>query len=374
VGDNLGRVAAVLGEAARRADAVIVTGGIGPTQDDLTREALCAAFQLEMKYSEEYATALRQRWESMGREMPESNYRQAEYPEGAEMLANPKGTAPGLALLIDHKPIFVLPGVPEEMTSLLQLEVLPRLLVARGDSSVVLSRVLRSWGRAEAQVGELLDDLYRASTNPSIAFLASAGEIKVRITAKALDREAAEAMIAPVEAEVRRRLGNSVFGRDDETVLAVIARDLTERGWTIGTAESATGGMVAAQLTSLPGSSSYFRGSVVTYAADLKESLLGVSTGGGLVSESTALAMAAGARKTLDVDVAVAVVGSAGPDPLEQPVGTMVVAVATPEGERAHTLRLPGDRERVRTYATTGALHLVRLAIEGRWWSPGRPI
>jgi nicotinamide-nucleotide amidase len=146
------------------------------------------------------------------------------------MLANPKGTAPGLALLIDHKPIFVLPGVPEEMTSLLQLEVLPRLLVARGDSSVVLSRVLRSWGRAEAQVGELLDDLYRASTNPSIAFLASAGEIKVRITAKALDREAAEAMIAPVEAEVRRRLGNSVFGRDDETVLAVIARDLTERG------------------------------------------------------------------------------------------------------------------------------------------------
>ena len=369
VGDNLERLAAVLTTAVARSDAVIVTGGIGPTQDDLTREAICQAFGLDMKFSGEYATALRTRWESLGREMPESNYRQAQYPEGAEMLPNPKGTAPGLALVLENTSIFVLPGVPEEMVFLLQREVIPRLLADRGEDSVVHSRVLRSWGRSEAQVGELLDDLYRGKTNPSIAFLASAGEIKVRITAKASDRHAAEAMIEPVDAEVRRRLGNSVFGRDEQTVGAIIARDLREKGWTIGTAESATGGLVAAELSSLPGSSAYFRGSVVAYTPDLKESLLGVDVDA-QVSEDTALLMALGARKTLSVDVAIAVVGSAGPDPLEQPVGTMIVAVATPEGEQAHTLRLPGDRERIRIYATTGAMHLARLGIEGRWWSP----
>jgi nicotinamide-nucleotide amidase len=373
VGDNVQRVAAVLTTAVARSNAVIITGGIGPTQDDLTREAICQAFGLDMKFSEEYATALRTRWESLGREMPESNYRQAQYPEGAEMLPNPKGTAPGLALVVEDTPIFVLPGVPEEMTYLLQREVIPRLVGARGEDSVVHSRVLRSWGRSEAQVGELLDDLYRGKPNPSIAFLASAGEIKVRITAKATDLETAEAMIEPVDAEVRRRLGNSVFGRDDETVGAIIARDLIEKGWTIGTAESATGGLVAAELSSLPGSSAYFRGAVVAYVPDLKESLLGVDVDA-QVSEETAVSMALGARKTLSVDVAIAVVGSAGPDPLEQPVGTMIVAIATPEGEQAHTLRLPGDRERVRIYATTGALHLARLGIEGRWWSQGRVV
>ena len=373
VGDNLTRVASVLRTAVARSDAVIVTGGIGPTQDDLTREAICEAFGREMNFSEEYAKALRIRWESLGRDMPESNYRQAEYPDGAEMLPNPKGTAPGLALVAEESQIFVLPGVPEEMAFLLQREVMPRLLASRGEDSVVHSRVLRSWGRSEAQVGELLDDLYRDKTNPSIAFLASAGEIKVRITAKARDRETAEAMIEPVDAEVRRRLGNSVFGRDEETVQNIIARDLREKGWTIGTAESATGGLVAAELSSLPGSSDYFRGSVVAYTPDLKESLLGVDADA-QVSEETALLMALGARKTLAVDVAIAVVGSAGPDPLEQPVGTMIVAVATPEGEQAHTLRLPGDRERVRIYATTGALHLARLGIEGRWWVPGRVV
>ncbi|HEX5721613.1 MAG TPA: competence/damage-inducible protein A [Acidimicrobiia bacterium] len=370
VGDNLGRLATVLTTAVARADAVIVTGGIGPTQDDLTREAICQAFDLDMKFSDEYATALRTRWESLGREMPESNYRQAEYPDGAEMLPNPKGTAPGLILVVENTPIFVLPGVPEEMAFLLRREVIPRLLAGRGEDSVVHSRVLRSWGRSEAQVGELLDDLYRGKTNPSIAFLASKGEIKVRITAKARDRQTAEAMIEPVDAEVRRRLGNSVFGRDDETVSAIIARNLVERSWTIGTAESATGGLVAAELSSLPGSSAYFRGAVVAYTPDLKDSLLGVDADA-QVSEETALLMAAGARKTLSVDVAIAVVGSAGPEPLEQPVGTMIVAVATPEGEQAHTLRLPGDRERVRIYATTGALQLARLGIEGRWWAPG---
>lgn len=370
VGDNLGRVEWALRLAMSRADAVVVTGGIGPTQDDLTREALCAATGRAMSFSEEWADVLRERWARTGREMPASNLRQAQHPEGAELIPNPKGTAPGLALLHEGVWVFALPGVPEEMEHLLTAEVMPRLRRSAGEGEALVSRMLRSWGRSESQVAEMLDDLYTGSTNPSIAFLASSGEIKVRITAKAASTEAAEALIAPVEAEVRARLGAAVFAADDDTIEQVVLRLLAERGWTLGTAESATGGLVAARLTSVPGASKVFRGAVVAYASDLKETLLEVGdlTKQGVVSEETALAMAAGARRLLQVEVAVGVTGSAGPDPQEREVGTMVVAVVTPEGSAARTLRLPGDRERVRTYAGTAALHLVRLAVTGTWW------
>ncbi|MGQ0849716.1 MAG: nicotinamide-nucleotide amidohydrolase family protein, partial [Actinomycetota bacterium] len=199
--------------------------------------------------------------------------------------------------------------------------------------------------------------------------LASAGEIKVRITAKAASTTEAAKLIAPVEEEVRRRLHPSVFGADSATIEVVLADSLLGRGWTIGTAESATGGLVAARLSEVAGASRYYRGSVVAYAGDLKSTLLAVGHGTqGLVSEPVALAMATGARSLLEVDVAVAVTGSAGPEPLEQPVGTMVFAVVTPDGARARTTRYPGDRERIRTYAATTALHLVRLAVTGEWW------
>ena len=168
---------------------------------------------------------------------------------------------------------------------------------------------------------------------------------------------------------MRSRLHSSVFASDNETIEQVIKNELLRRGWTIGTAESATGGLVAARLTSIPGASAFFRGSIIAYAADLKTSLLDVTdVSAGLVSEPTLLAMGEGARKALGVDVALAVAGSAGPNPLEQPVGTMVMAVVTPEGSRARTLKFPGDRERIRVYATTSALHLVRLAVTGEWW------
>ncbi len=202
--------------------------------------------------------------------MPASNLRQAEYPDGAVMLPNPKGTAPGLALQHGGKPIFLLPGVPMEMVYLLEAEVMPRLREAAGAEAVVFSRILRSWGRSESQVGEMLDDLFTTSTNPSIAFLASAGEIKVRITAKAKTVGDAEELVAPIEAEVRSRLHPSIFATDDETIEQIIQGQLLSRGWTIGTAESATGGLVAARLTALPGASAFYRGSIVTYAPDLK--------------------------------------------------------------------------------------------------------
>ena len=367
VGDNVTRIAAAISLAVGRADAVIITGGIGPTQDDLTREAICAATGLPMDHSQEYEEELRRAWEQRGRAMPESNVRQADHPRGAVMLANPKGSAPGLALTYGGTQIFALPGVPAEMEWLLVHEVIPRL---RGGAAgeVIVSRVLRTWGHSESAVARLLDDLYETA-NPSLAFLASDGEIKVRITAKAADRAGAEEMIAPVEAEARRRLGAAVFGVDDQTIEAVLGDLLSGRGWAMGTAESVTGGAVAARLTSVAGASSFFRGAVVAYQPDLKQSLLGV--GGGeraWVSEAVALEMARGACSLLAVEVAVGLTGSAGPEPLERPPGTVVVGVVTPEGERAHTLSLPGDRERVRAYAATAALHLTRRALLGEWW------
>nr|MDP9495046.1 nicotinamide-nucleotide amidohydrolase family protein [Actinomycetota bacterium] len=220
------------------------------------------------------------------------------------------------------------------------------------------------------EVAEMLDDLYTGSTNPSVAFLASASEIKVRITAKAADSIEAERLIEPVEREVRSRLGETVFGVDDDTIERILFRLLSERGYTIGTAESMTGGLVAARLTDLPGSSAVMKGGLVAYHPELKQRLLGVSDVDEVVNEETAMAMAVGARTLLGVDVAVAVTGSAGPEALEKPAGTVIVGVAAPDRVQGREIRFTGDRERVRTYGTTAALHLTRLALIGQWWAP----
>lgn len=372
VGDNLERLTAAIGEALSRADAVILTGGLGPTRDDLTREAVAAATGRRLLSSPTWVEELERRWAARGQEMPSSNLRQALYPEGAELIPNPKGTAPGLALEQDGKLLFALPGVPAEMLFMLEDHVLPALLQVAGAGGVLVSRLLRTWGLSESLVGELLDDLYQGSVNPTVAFLASAGEIKVRLTAKAEDARQADRLIAPLEAEVRRRLGEAVFGVDRDTIEVVVLRRLEERGWRLVTAESATGGLVAARLTSVAGASRVVLGGVVAYRPELKRTLLGISdevlAGHGLVSEATARAMAEGAASRLGAEVAVAVTGSAGPEPLEREVGTMLVAVRTPEDLRVRALRLPGDRERVQTYAATAALQLTRLAVVGEWW------
>lgn len=369
VGDNLDRVAGSIATAVERADAVIITGGIGPTRDDLTREAVCQATQRELVFDEEYAELLRGWWIARGREMPESNLRQAYYPEGAELIVNPKGTAPALALDHGGTLIFCIPGVPQEMEYLLAREVMPRILSRSGGPAIVVSRLVRTWGQSESMVGEMLDDLYQGSTNPSVAFLASGGEIKVRITAKGDSRETALALIEPVESEVRSRLADYVFGGDDETVDRVIANALAQRRWTVGTAESMTGGLVAAALTSVPGASEYVRGGLVAYDAELKQKLLGVTDISHVVDVETAIEMAQGGRELLGADVVVAVTGEAGPNAVERPAGSVVIAVATPDQARARELRMPGDRERVRVYGTTSALHLTRLAVTGKWWT-----
>lgn len=367
VGDNLERIASSISTALDRADAVILTGGIGPTQDDITREAVCAATGLPMVFNDEYAERLREWWAGRGKTMPKSNLRQAYHPEGAELMMNPRGTAPGLAISHGGKLIFCVPGVPAEMEFLLANDVIPRLVAASGEEKVIVSRLIRTWGRSESDVAETLDDLFEGA-NPSIAFLASASEIKVRITAKADSTVEALTLIEPVETEVRSRLGNTVFGTDDETIERVLLRLLSDLGYTIGTAESMTGGLVAARLTDLPGSSAVVRGGLVAYTNELKQRLLGVEDISSVVDAATAVEMATGAQSLLDVDVAVAVTGSAGPDPLEKPPGTVVIAVATPEDARAKELRYSGDRERIRAYGTTAALQLARLALIGSWW------
>ncbi len=373
VGDNLERVAAAIRHAVERSDAVIITGGIGPTQDDITREAICAAAGVEMEFSDAYAERLRGWWARRDRPMPETNLRQAEYPAGADLIDNSKGTAPGLRLRIGRAWVFALPGVPQEMLPMVDEAVIPFLLETSDRAGAVIeSVVLRTYGESESRIAEILDDLFESSVNPTMAFLASAAEIKVRLTARAATAEAAREMIAPLEQEVRERLGRLVFASGMEPVESMVLAAAAEHGWTIGTAESATGGLVAARLTAIPGASATYRGSIIAYSTELKHELLGVDSAivqdQGVVSEQTAIAMAEGGAARLGVDVCLAVTGSAGPDPQELEVGTMIFAVRTPDAAKAKTLRLPGDRERVRTYATTAALHMLRLALDGEWW------
>ncbi len=372
VGDNHDRMVDAIRTAFSRADALIITGGLGPTQDDITRDAISEATGRQMLFSEEQAARLRSFWDHLGRPFPESNLCQAEYPEGAEQIPNPRGTAPGLFLEHDGVLLFALPGVPAELYLMLDDHVLPRLRTATGAGVVLVSRVLRSWGLGESAVADLLDDLYHASSNPSVAFLASAGEVKVRLSAKARSEEEAGVLIEPLEQEVRRRLGESVFATDEETLEEILLDELRARGWTIGTAESVTSGMVAARLSLLPGASEVFRGSVIAYATDVKRDILGVRPGiietHGVIGPATAVAMAEGASAVLDVDVAVATTGVAGPDYLGHAPGTVAVAVRTPLDTRSKLLRMPGDRERVRAYATTTVLQLARLGILGEWW------
>ena len=373
VGDNDTRIVTALTAACSRSDAVIITGGLGPTQDDLTREAMARAAGVELVFDENQADRLRARWKLRGRTMPESNLQQAERPEGSTLIENPKGTAPGIRMRIGETWVIALPGVPAEMIPMLENDVIPFL---RGDdTSVVASRLIRTWGESESAIAELLGDLYGSALNPTIAFLASSGEIKVRITAKAANRDEAMKLIAPAEATVRDRLGTLVFGADGDTIEVVVLDTLEKRGWTLGTAESATGGLVAGRITSVPGSSRTFRGSIVAYATDVKETALGVPAdviaANGVVSEPVAVAMAEGARSALGVDVALGLTGSAGPDPQEQPVGTFMISVATPDGTRVRTFRMPGDRERIRTFATTASLQLIRLSLQGVEWGTG---
>jgi nicotinamide-nucleotide amidase len=372
VGDNLDRIVAVLTLALERADVVLVTGGLGPTEDDITRDALAAMLGVPMRRHPEIESLLRSKFDRYrSAAMPLSNLRQADVPEGCRYIVPIQGTAPGLiAEFTDGGRIYAMPGVPAEMVEMMEHTVLPEVSALAGPSTLI-SRTVRAAGIGESRVAEILRDLFTSLTNPTVAYLASLGEVKVRLTAKAATAEEAERLLAPVVGEVVRRLGDAVFSTSDETLEGAVTRLLGERRLRFACAESITGGGVAERMSRAPGSSRTFVGGAVTYTAEAKRRVLGVTAetldGPGVVSEACALEMAAGARRLFDADIAVSLTGAAGPEPHggAEP-GTVWIGLDA-EGI-AHGLGYvsPGEREQVRRWAEQAALDLVRRHLEGR--------
>lgn len=367
VGDNLGRIVEVLEEALSRADAVIVCGGLGPTQDDITREAIAAVMGVELVRHPAVADVIRELFSSRGRTMPDNNLRQADVPEGASIIEQRIGTAPGLICPVGDKVIYAVPGVPYEMQEMLERSVLPDLAARAGQRQVIASRVLRTWGESESRVAELLDQRILALDETgavTIAFLASGIEgIKVRLTARADTEEAAAALLDAEGAQVRAALGGIVFSDEDLSMEAEVGRLLEARGWTLAVAESLTGGLVASRIVTVPGSSEWFKGGVVAYDSQVKFDVLDVPEGP-VISEAAAMAMADGVRRLLRADVGLATTGVAGPAEQEgHPPGTVWLGIAVGDTVEAHFLKLPGDRERVRQFTVISLMDRLRRQL-----------
>ena len=369
VGDNHARNVTALRDALDRADAVLVCGGLGPTHDDITREAIADVMGTTLKQDDAVADTIRAMFAARGRRMADNNLRQALVPVGATVIPQTRGTAPGLICPVGDAVVYAVPGVPHEMQDMLTRAVLPDLRRRSGDTSVIASRVLRTWGESESGLDERLRDVITRLDdvgNPTLAFLASGWEgLKVRLTAKADTRAAAEAVLGEWEAEIRELLGPLVFGADDDTMESVTLDLLRERGLRLGLAESVTGGLVAARLTAVPGASEVFRGSVVSYASEVKYDLLGVPEGPVVTAEAAA-EMAVGARRALGADIGLALTGVAGPDEQEgQPVGTLHVGIASDDGVATTSLRLPGTRDQMRQFSVISSLDLLRRQLLG---------
>lgn len=371
VGDNEERIAEAIASALARADAVVLTGGLGPTQDDVTREAIARATGQRLVLDEALAETVRRKFARMRRGMPEANLRQAERPENAVPLENAVGTAPGLLVEQGGKVIYAVPGVPAEMEEMLARAVLPDLARRAGGTWAIVSRVVRACGMAESAVAEAVAPIWSrlGGSGVTMAFLTGSGEVRVRLAVKASSESAGAALLDEAERDVRSVLGSAVVGVDGDTLEVVIGRLLSERRWTLACGESMTGGMLSARITDVPGASAYFRGCVVSYASEAKEAALGVDPAAlresGPVSVEVARQMAAGARRLLGADVGLAISGVAGPAPHGGArVGSVVLAVSGPLGEAGREVRLPGGRATVRQMAATAALNLLRLYLQ----------
>jgi nicotinamide-nucleotide amidase len=369
VGDNLGRIVGCLRELLERADSVIVCGGLGPTPDDVTREAIAEVMGVELERRDELVDEIRAIFGGRGRPMPANNLRQAEVPKGGDAISNPMGTAPGLRCEVvvdgETKVVYAVPGVPYEMVDMVTRRVLPDLLERSGERAVIVSRSLKTWGASESGLAEMIARRVDEQTNPTIAFLARGIEgIYVRMTAKAPTEEEAHELLDAEDRELRAVLGELVFAVDDETMESEVLRLCEARGWTLAVAESLTGGFIGARIANVPGASRTFRGSIASYATEVKRDLLGV-TASQVVGEDAAKQMAEGACRALGADVAVSATGVAGPDEMEgQPVGTIWFGIAIPgRPTQAVSNRMPGDRERVRQFATISSLNLLRMRL-----------
>ena len=379
VGDNIGRITGHLRRMLSESDAVIMCGGLGPTHDDLTREAISEVMGVELHLDEDVADVIRHLFSSRNRTMPENNLRQAMVPEGAMIIPQTRGTAPGLIcpVVIEtesgpvERVVYAVPGVPHEMREMFERVILPDLQQRSGEHWTIASRTLRTWGESESGLNERLDDIIRdldAEGNPTLAFLASGWEgLKVRLTGRAPNEGAAAALLAPWEKKIREVLGDQVFGVDNDTMESVVLDLLRAQGWTLALAESVTGGLVSGRLTGVAGASEVYRGAFVSYASEVKFDVLGVEEGP-VVTEDAAIAMAEGARKVLGADVGLALTGVAGPSEQDgMRPGTLFAAVALPDGEPDRVtsvhVRLPGDREMMRQLSVISALDLLRKRL-----------
>ena len=374
VGDNQARIADTIRHALARSDAVILCGGLGPTQDDITREAIAEVMEVDLVRDHAMGDRIRRGFEARGRRFTENNLRQADSPAGASFIPQMPGTAPGLVCPVGERVIYAVPGVPFEMREMMEGTILPDLQRRAGVTAVIKSRVLKSWGESESRLAELLAERIEAldrTGNPTIAFQASGIEgLKIRVTAKAQDPVAVETLIAEEEANVRAIVGDAIFATDEQTMESVVLDLLRARGLSLAVAESVTGGLVGARLTAVPGASDVFRGAVVSYASEVKFDVLGVPKGP-VVSTDAAKAMALGVREHLGADIGIATTGVAGPAEQEgHPRGTVFLGLAHGESAEALRVRLPGDRRRVREYAVISVLNLLRLRISGSARSP----
>ncbi|MEE2769285.1 MAG: competence/damage-inducible protein A [Actinomycetota bacterium] len=371
VGDNPARMLDTIREALERADAVVVTGGLGPTQDDLTREVIAEVMGVRLERDPDLVERIRSRFSSRGRNMPENNLRQADIPVGATAITELPGTAPGLLCPMGGgKVIYAVPGVPWEMQQMIEGTVLEDLQRRVGIGSVIRSRVLRTWGQSESGLAEdLADEIQRLDREggPTLAFLASGIEgLRVRITAKAGDEDEVQALLDAEEQRVREAVGRYVFGLDEETMEAVVLKELTAQGLTLAVVESLTGGLIGARLTDVPGASRAFRGSVVAYDADVKRSLLEIPDGPA-VGEAAVRAMAEAACRILGADVSLAVTGVAGPEPQDgQPPGTVWMATSVDGVVETLQVTFPADRAQVRQFTVITVLNLLRIRLLAR--------
>ncbi len=381
VGDNLARMVAAIRRAHEEADLVILSGGLGPTHDDLSREALALALKRPLRESAEALAQICDFFRRWQREMPESNKVQALIPEGCEVVANPRGTAPGIAYFDDArelasslasgraKGVIALPGVPNEMKAMFDAYVEPRLAIST--TACTLSAKLHCFGISEAMLGETIADLMTRDRNPLVGTTASKAVLTIRILATALDTATAQGLLDDDCAEIRRRVGAAIFGREDDTLHAAVAKLLIEHKKTVATAESCTGGMLAERLTDVPGSSAYFLQGYVVYSNESKTQLLGVPpevvSHHGAVSEEVSRRLAENARSAAGSDYALSITGIAGPGggSSEKPVGLVYIGLADDQGIAVRRVLL-GDhitRDEIRDRACKTALNMLRIRL-----------
>ena len=369
VGDNLQRLASTIEESLQRAEILILTGGLGPTDDDLTREGVSDALRRPLIEDADQRAWLEQRF---GGNMPINNLKQALKPEGAVMLPNPNGTACGYAVEHDHKWVFMLPGPPWEMEAMFTNHVEPILRAHFSLDTHLFHRTLRFIGIGESALEMELLDIMREQSDPSMALYAKMGEIEMRLTTRAITLLEAEARFEPLLEVIHARVGRFVYGYDDDSLFTVVARLLTERGQTLTVAESCTGGLLGSSFTDIPGSSSFFLGGWLTYSNEMKMSMVGVHAETlekyGAVSARTVAEMAEGARQRSGSDYALAVSGIAGPGGGSElkPVGLTYIGLATPQGTLLIRSTYSQDRSRNKTRATKQAAYLLWLALTGK--------